>query len=393
MILWELGKVFILSLIGITGILLMAGIIAEASQQGLGPTQILEIIPFLIPSTLPYTIPATTLFATCVVYGRLAHDNEILAIRAAGINLIKVVWPAMFLGVVMSTVTLGLYYRIIPYTHRLMRSLFLKDVEDALYAMLRRDRQINYPKLNYAIFVRRLDGHRLVDAVFKRRDAREGHEGYDIIAHAREAELFVDMPRRLVIVHMRFGQALKGTDFISFDNNDFEVPLPSSMTLDKPPKPRDLTWQEILINRQETIRINDFVSSQIALMTAQALMNAPLSDPSVQKHISNLRDFKKFKDGEVLALDTELQMRPALAAGCLFFVMVGCPIGIWFSKSDYLSAFTICFLPIVFVYYPLMLCGSNLAKDGKLLPVMGVWAANGVMAMIAVGLYARLLRN
>src|SRR5262249_39699403 len=76
MILWELVKVFTIALVGITGILLMAGLIAEASQQGLGPGQVLAAIPLLIPSTLPYTIPATTLFATCVVYGRLAADNE-----------------------------------------------------------------------------------------------------------------------------------------------------------------------------------------------------------------------------------------------------------------------------------------------------------------------------
>src|SRR5262245_31789055 len=115
----------------------MAGIVAEASRHGLGPLQILAIIPLIIPSTLPFTIPATTLFATCVVYGRLAHDNEILAIKAAGINLLKVVWPAVILGVVMSAVTLGLYYRIIPHTHQLMRSMFLNDVEELLYGMLK----------------------------------------------------------------------------------------------------------------------------------------------------------------------------------------------------------------------------------------------------------------
>ncbi|MEN9672686.1 MAG: hypothetical protein RL553_951, partial [Planctomycetota bacterium] len=84
MVFWELFKVFFLALVGITGILLMAGIVAEATQQGLGPAQILGAIPLLIPSTLPYTIPATTLFATCVVYGRLSADNEVLAIRASG---------------------------------------------------------------------------------------------------------------------------------------------------------------------------------------------------------------------------------------------------------------------------------------------------------------------
>src|SRR6266436_1669408 len=101
MILWDLVKVFLIALVTITGILLLAGIIAEASQQGLSPSQILAAIPLLIPSTLPYTIPATTLFATCVVYGRMSADNEILAIKAAGINILRVVAPAVLLGVLM----------------------------------------------------------------------------------------------------------------------------------------------------------------------------------------------------------------------------------------------------------------------------------------------------
>src|SRR5271165_4328677 len=97
-IFWELIKAFALSLIALTGILLLAGIVAEASQRGLTPTQILAAIPLIVPSLMPYTIPSTTLFATCLVYGRLAHDNEIVAIKAAGINLLTVVWPAVVLG-------------------------------------------------------------------------------------------------------------------------------------------------------------------------------------------------------------------------------------------------------------------------------------------------------
>src|SRR5690349_14018135 len=73
-IFFELTRIFLMSLFGITGILVMAGLIQEATQQGLGPAQVLMAIPLLVPNTLPYTIPATTLFATCLVYGRLAHD-------------------------------------------------------------------------------------------------------------------------------------------------------------------------------------------------------------------------------------------------------------------------------------------------------------------------------
>ena len=102
--------------------------------------QTLQIIPLLIPSTLPYTIPATMLFATCVVYGRLSHDNEILAIKSAGINILHVVKPALILGLAVSGATMGFYYRLIPQTHHLLRTMFLKEVEESLYGMLRTTR-------------------------------------------------------------------------------------------------------------------------------------------------------------------------------------------------------------------------------------------------------------
>src|SRR5437868_9500551 len=133
MILGELLKVFLLSVTALTGLLLLAGIFQEASKNGLSPTQILAIIPLLVPSMLPYTLPATTLFATCVVYGRLAHDNEILAIKAAGINILRVVWPGVLLGLVMSATTMGLYYQLIPYTHHLLRARVMNDVEEYFY--------------------------------------------------------------------------------------------------------------------------------------------------------------------------------------------------------------------------------------------------------------------
>src|SRR4051812_21170363 len=171
MIMWELCKVFVIALVGITGILLLAGIIAEASQQGLGPTQILAIIPLLIPSTLPYTIPATTLFAACIVYGRLSADNEILAIKAAGVNVLKVVWPGVILGIVMSVVTMALYFQVIPYTHYIMRTMFIKDANELIYGVLKKEHSLNSGKsknqANYYIQVKQVQGHKLIDATFK----------------------------------------------------------------------------------------------------------------------------------------------------------------------------------------------------------------------------------
>src|SRR5437016_1778097 len=113
-IFFELAKVFLMALVAITGIIVLAAVVVEASQRGLGPTQILAAIPLLVPSMMPFIIPPTTLFASCVVYGRLSHDNEIIALKAAGINVMHVVWPGASLGLAMSLITFGLYYYLIP---------------------------------------------------------------------------------------------------------------------------------------------------------------------------------------------------------------------------------------------------------------------------------------
>jgi lipopolysaccharide export system permease protein len=380
-----------MSLVGITGILLMAGIVAEASQQGLGPAQILAAIPLLIPSTLPYTIPATTLFATCVVYGRLAHDNEILAIKAAGVNILKVVTPGLLLGLVMSAVTMGLYYRIIPYTHHLLRTMAFNDAEELLYSLLRRTGSISHTQMRFSMWVKEVQGRRLLNVILTRRNERNPLE-YDLVATAPEADLRVHVAKRLLLVHMRSGVGIteNGSE-ARLDDKTFEVPLPDDLDKKKNDRrPRDMTWQEILDRRQEMQAKIDELTSEVRLGTSQM---APQDETDLPQEYKDLLSRAQFFQLQVTVLDVELQMRPALSVGCLCFILVGCPVGIWFSRSDYLSSFITCFLPIVFIYYPLMLCGTGMAKEGRLHLVPLVWGADALVGVVGLVLFWRLLKN
>ncbi len=56
-----------------------------------------------------------------------------------------------------------------------------------------------------------------------------------------------------------------------------------------------------------------------------------------------------------------------MALGSLLFVILGAPVGILFAKRDFLSAFMTCFMPIILIYYPLMLFGVNTSKEGLIL--------------------------
>jgi lipopolysaccharide export system permease protein len=387
----ELLKVFLMSLVGITGLLLLAGVVSEASKEGLAPHQIAAIIPLIIPSTLPYTIPATTLFGTCVIYGRLAADNEILAIKSAGVNVLRVIAPGLFLGLACSAATFALYHSLIPSTHWLMRTLFLNDVENLLYAVLEREGSFRHPRLDYEIDVEKVQGRKLINAEFMHRDAT--HSRFDIIARAKEAELLWDRNNNKILVHMRFCNIWSDrNDAIYVEDKVYPVDLPPDLVqASKKFRPSDMTWRELLRARRDTLHRIEERTSEIALQVTRLAMSNP--PDSLPQHIQNLRVNQKYLEQELRDLDVELQKRPALSFGCLCFVLVGCPVGVWFGRSDYLSAFVTCFLPIIVVYYPLLLCGLNLSRSGGPGMLAGIWAANGMLGLVGLELYRRLLKN
>jgi lipopolysaccharide export system permease protein len=397
MILWELMKVFAMALAAITGILLLAGIIAEATQQGLGPGQILAAIPLLVPSTLPYTLPATTLFACCVVYGRLAADNEILAVKAAGASVLPVAAPGLLLGAIASVVTMGLYYEAIPRSHAMLRQLVFNDAEELLYSMLKKHNTLNQAQFPYALWVRGVQGRKLIDPVIKTRNLKTGE--WTSVIRAKEGELLVDMAHRRLIVHLKCGTvstpngASNGSyeqDNGTFDEDKWTIDLPPTFGPDARRRERDLTWRELLARRR--VLEKELEESRNASEQAPAVGDSAVA-PESGLHRSQMGLQQQYIQQQIAFIDVELQMRPALSVGCLCFILIGCPVGVWFNRSDFLSSFITCFLPIVVVYYPLMLCGAGMAKSGGNDIAALVWAADAVVGTAGVVLFWRLLRR
>ena len=88
----------------------------------------------------------------------------------------------------------------------------------------------------------------------------------------------------------------------------------------------------------------------------------------------------------------EMLMRPALSMGCFCFILAAAPVAIWFSRGDYLGSFITCFLPIVCAYYPLVLAGTNMAKESRFNEVILVFGPNVLVAFAGVALLRWLLR-
>jgi lipopolysaccharide export LptBFGC system permease protein LptF len=115
-ILKDLLKVFLLSMLVIAGIMSFAGLLRPLSERGLDLGQMLRMLAWLLPAMATYSLPVAAVFATTFVYGRLAADNEIVAMRAAGIptGLTGLTFPALVLGAGAFAISFGLLSLIVP---------------------------------------------------------------------------------------------------------------------------------------------------------------------------------------------------------------------------------------------------------------------------------------
>jgi len=428
MIFVELVKVFLMSLVALTGMFLLAGLIQQATSMGLSPGQLAMVIPLIIPSTLPFTIPATTLFATCVVYGRMSADNEVLVLRAAGVNIYHLLWPALALGLCTTATTAALYYDPIPRSQVLLREQFLKDGETIVYGMIKREGGLHQHNLDFVLFVRDVQGHDLIDVVVKKK--KPGAPGqYELVARAQTAKLRIrqvtengqetdDMDgqpvkqsavdrfqrrrgirskssRYELVVYMDrcYVDSLRGETAADLAGQEYTTPLPDTI-FGKDPKERPTAqlWTELFANRQEVL--NELVDLDAEIRQLEANPDAPAGPDKTNASLAH--DYRVYTvtsyERQLRQIETEIQMRPALAVGCLVFVLIGCPVGIWASRSDYLSVFIICFLPTMFVYYPMLLASLNLTKDFKV-PVQSAWGADVITGVGAILLIRRLMKR
>jgi len=255
----------------------------------------------------------------------------------------------------------------------------------------------------YVMYVRDVQGKRLIDVVIKKRakvrnatNGAESYFGYEVVARAREARLRVDpADGKLYVDPDRFVIYDKNTAGASASNGPFPMDLPEGLNgKDSKTRISAMLWEElparIVTAREETLaaekRRVDNREAALTIVNPEARQQALDQDRHYKLQVEYFRRTQR-------NLEAEYYQRPALAFGCLLFALVGCPVGIWANRADYLSTFVICFMPVMFVYYPLMLAGSGMGKDGKIPLMLGCWLANIVFAVIAVALKIRLLRR
>lgn len=387
-VLVEYLKVFLLTLTALTVLIILFGIAREAKNQGLGPLQIVQIVPYILPDALRFTLPGTVLFAACLVFGRLSGSNEIVAIKSLGISPWVVLAPVFALAFLLSLAAVWVNDLAVTWGYRGVQTVILNSVEEIVYGMLRSQR--SYSSQRFSIIVKRVDGRKLISPVF----TFEGHgDNPAVTVRVEEAELKADPANKSLTILCRNGTVeVHGQVTVAFDDSFTRtIPLAdASRAEQRSNHPALMSLRAIRDARaDETQRLLDY-QQQLAARGAFELAQGNLRSVSSETwcgHQQAMRDIRN----RIYRLATEPYRRWANGFSCLCFALVGAPMAIRLRNSDFLTSFFVCFLPILVVYYPLMLGGVDGAKNGTL-PPYGVWLGNLLLTIWGVWLLRRVLR-
>ena len=371
-ILKELISVFILALVVMTVLMVFVGIIREAMEHGLGPMQIIQILPYIVPSLLPLMIPATLLLTVSTVYGRMSGDQEVVATKAAGINVVSLISPSLVMGVVLSAGSLFLTDQVIPWGTKQIKNVVVNALEDIFLDRLKTDLQFVDRKRGIAITVAEVKGNTLIMPTF----SYTPHNQSTITIQAREATIKFDLEAQQLKLQLKHGLIdAPNNQKIWIEDDVFPLPLPGEV---RKIRPSDLTLKQIERELKNVAAAKIQSTEHQAIETAFTLMMGEYQR-FYEKPFERIHNQRETNQLMTYKLSAESHGRVALAWSCLFFVWVGSPFSIMRGNKQFYKSFFLCFTPVILVYYPLMLLIINQSKSGTIDPTFFVWIPNLIL--------------
>jgi lipopolysaccharide export system permease protein len=387
-ILSELLRVFTLLVIILTVMLVFVGGLKEAADRGLGFAQIVQIMPFIVPSMLPFTIPATLLLTVTVVYGRLAGDLEVTAAKAAGINPVSLLTPAFALGSVLAVCSFGLTNYAIPWGIDNTERIVTQAMEEIFLDMLSSQHLVSDPENGYSITVEGVTEK----GILKNPTFRYRNENHDqVTMNAEWARIRFDMKEKKMLLHLKRARgSIPGQDAAAW-LDDRVLPLPLDLASGER-SARNLTIDSMKTKMAESK--SNIVSNGLQRDQEAAML---LLTGNFQQLAGNrIREYANFEASQNLdnrKMHTEIHNRYAMAASCLFFAFLGGPFAVLQARRQFITSFIMCFLPILLFYYPSMFLMANFGKAATLDPAWGMWVPNMIMGVFGVMMLKRVTQH
>jgi len=410
----------------------------ELIGKGLGIWMILQLLFYMSATMVPLALPLGILLASIMTFGNLGESFELVAIKAAGISLLRFMRPLLFVIIGLGGFAFLFNNNLIPVANLKALSL-LYDLRNSKPALNIRAGQFNRDIEGYAIRVgeKDKDGHTIRDVLIY--DHSSGF-GNDNVVIAKEGDMIPAGNKQVLVFRLKDGwryddEAVRGgvqnyeQKRIYFKKWDKVFDL-SSFKLARTNEDLFKGAYQMMNIRQlndgiDSIRkddgrifknVNSYLSPYLSYglntkdeqTLRQKIASATITDTydssfihhvpdSTRRevvdialnHIRNAKGLldisatdKKIRQENFIKFNIEWHRKFTLSFACVLLFLIGAPLGAIIRKGGVGMPMIIA-IAFFILFHIMTITGEKLAKSGAMVPWVGMWFAAAMLTPIA----------
>ncbi len=373
---------FVFAVFTATFVLLLARIFKMMEliiSKGVDVLTVGELFSYFLPSLLAMTVPMAVMVASLMAFGRLSSDNEVTALKSAGVSLYRLIWPVLVAGLMTAV---GMYFfidRVVPASNLRFKDLMLS------IGMKRPDLE-----LRERVFIQDFPGYELY---IEKMDDRSGE--------MRNVTIFQMEGGRLksTIVAERGRVASRNVrGLVVLELYDGEM---HEVSADNPDTYRRLRFDKQLVNLEfdsALVRTAHAAKGDREMTTAEmraavkklaegiAMTRAQPAATFIEKKYQLQQiDTLRRRQNEYLV---EIYKKTAIPFACAALILVGAPLGVIVRRGGKGAGFSFS-IGFFLLYYIMLLAGEAFGDRGMMRPFLAMWLPNILLTVLGVWLLAR----
>jgi lipopolysaccharide export system permease protein len=321
--------------------------------KGVGLDIVLQLLLYTLPYFFVFTIPMATLLGVLLAFLRLSSDNEITALKAAGVGLSQLLPPVAVLALLAWGLCSSLAVWALPWGNNKFENLVFQ-VARAKTDLALRERVFLDTFSGLVIYINRLPGEGNLQDVFIV-DERDQSRVHTIVA--KRGRLYPVVEGKVLLrlydgtLHS-VGGGLNSAQTATFQTYDVRMDAPAGMVAARTSKHEKEMFVEEILEEMDKF--------------------APGSKPF------NL-------------LDMELQKKFTLPFSCLVMALIGLPLGTH-TRSGRSWGVAVA-LVVFFSYYLMLSAAWSYGVSGAYPPRIGMWVPNLIFGLFGILMFNRELKE
>lgn len=353
-VLQEVLGPFLFGVAAFTGIMtatsVLFSLITLMVRFGIPITTVLQVLALRLPEMAFYTFPMSMLLAALLSFGRLSGDSEIIALRASGISLYRIMSPVVITALLVSVLTVALNEFVVPQADWAAKNLLYEA-----------QHQRKLPTARDNIFYEEMEEGRMKRFFYARHFDGEVMQGVLVqeFENGELARIVRSDTARYVGGSWLFQ---KGVLYQVAENGEYRYVV---------------RFQKHVLPLKESL----------FTLSKEHRQPMEMNIGELSSHIAQLQE-AGHKGSDIRELEVQLHQKLSVPFASLVFALVGAPLGLRPNRSSSSIGLGLSIL-IIFVYYIAMFVCMAMGQTGYLPSVVSAWLPNLLTAAIGCGLIYR----